>query len=452
MYAIGPRSKSHQQFCWPVQLTALQEALSDEEIEVICSGLGHKWRNRTFPPGTTVRSVIYRSLHPDKSIWAVLTDLAATDDRLLLAPTESAWCQARSRLPEGLWPELMERTTRRVLELVANKYQYMVRTVYLVDGSTVSMPDEPELVDAFGYANTKHGPSRFPVARTTFITHAGAEVVYDYRIGPYRTSEDAQFHDMWHRLPRCCICILDRRFCSFYNLAKLRQRRIDVVTQLHQRRDPDKLIAQGRQVGKDEWLVPLELSPQLRQRYNDASLPQRLWVRLIRVGFRHKGKRRVIWLVTTLLDTERYSRSSISRLYRRRWGIETRIGSLKTTLEMDVLRSKTTKGVLYEVAGRVLGHNLIWTVIHQAAVETDTPAARISFAGAIKTVLAFSAALRTAKGIKRIILYRRMLCNIACHRNPYRPGRTEPRLVKRDKRRYAFLKVPRKIAREMALS
>jgi hypothetical protein len=119
---------------------------------------------------------------------------------------------------------------------------------------------------------------------------------------------------------------------------------------------------------------------------------------------------------------------------------------------MDVLRSKTTKGVLYEVAGRILGHNLIWTVIHQAAVETNTPADRISFAGAIKTVLAFSAALRTAKGIDRVILYRRMLCNIACHRNRYRPGRTEPRLVKRDKRRYGFLKVPRTIARKTALS
>ena len=452
MYAIGPTSKSHQEFSRPVQLAALQEALSDQEIEAICTQLGHTWRNRTFPPGTTVRSVIYRSLHPDKSIWAALTDLAATDDRLLLEPSESAWCQARSRLPEELWRALMEHTTRRVLQLLGNQYHYMGRPVYLVDGSTVSMPDEPELVEAFGYADTKHGPSRFPVARITLITHAGAEVVCDYRVGPYRTSEDAQFHALWHGLPRGSICILDRGFCSFYNLAKLRQRRIDVVTRLHQRRDAQKLIAQGRKVGKDEWIVPLELAPQLRRQYDDPSLPQRLWVRLIRVAFHHQRVRHVIWLVSTLLDTEPYTRSSIGRLYRCRWGIETRIGSLKTTLEMDVLRSKTTKGVLYEVAGRILGHNLIWSVIHQAAVETDTLADRISFAGAIKTVLAFSAALRAAKGIHRVIVYRRMLYNVACHRNLYRPGRTEPRLVKRDKRRYGFLKVPRRMARTKALS
>ena len=186
------------------------------------------------------------------------------------------------------------------------------------------MPDTPELVEAFGYVDTKHGPSRFPVARITFMIRAGVQAVCDYRLGPYRSSEVAHFRAMWQHLRRGSICIADEYFGSFYNLAKLRQRAVGVVCELHHRRDADKLIAKGRKIGASEWIVPFELSSQRRKEYDDPSVPQRLRVRLIRVPL---GKKGTLWLVTTVLDRKRYSRLSIMRLYRDRWGIETRIGS-----------------------------------------------------------------------------------------------------------------------------
>ena len=163
--------------------------------------------------------------------------------------------------------------------------------------------------------------------------------------------------------------------------------------------------------------------------------------------FRRNSKRKQLWLVTTLLDAKRYSRRGLIELYRRRWGIETRIGSLKTTLEMNVLPSKTEKGVRYDVASTILTHNLVWTLIHQAACETDTDPERISFAGAIKTALAYSAALRNASQLRRELLYNEMLRSIAHRTNRYRPGRIEPRLIKRQRKRYGFLKTSREIAR-----
>lgn len=450
MYRIDPSPKSDKQFSRSVQMAALQELLTDEEIDIVCRQLGHKWRKRVFTPPVTVLSMVYRRLHPDKSIRATLADMAAGDDRIEQAPADTSWCEARSRLPEGLWARLIDDSTRRLEDLAGQEYLYFGRSVYLVDGSTVSMPDTLELASAFGYADTKHGPSRFPVARITFITHAGTEAVFDYRLGRYRTAEDSQFHAMWDRLPSGCICIFDRKFCSFYDLAKLQQGRIDVISPLHQRRDPHKLIAEGTKIGKNEWLIWLDLAPQLRKRYNDPSLPKRLRVRLIRVRFLRNGKRKEMWLVTTLLDSRLYSRRSIIKLYGSRWGIETRIGSLKTTLEMNVLPSKTDKGVRYDVAATILAHNLVWTLIHQAAQETETPADRISFAGAIQTILAYSTTLRGAPAEQRPVIYNQMLHNIARQTNPHRPGRIEPRLIKRQRKRYGFLKVSREEARQNA--
>jgi hypothetical protein len=396
--------------------------------------------------------MVYRGLHPDRSIRATLLDLAAGDERLKQPPAGASWCEARDRLPKALWPELIDAGVARLDRLVGQRYRFRGRPVYIADGSTLSMPDAPSLVRTFGYAGNRHGRSRFPIARITFVTRWGAEAVTAYRLGRYRQSEDVQFRALWDAIPGGSICLFDKHFTSFYNLAKLPQRGVDCLGPLYARRDPKRLISQGRRLGKNEWLVPLELSPQLRKKYNDPSLPERLWVRLLRVRFRRGRKKHTLWLVTTLTDVRLYPLKLLAELYRDRWGIETRIGSLKTTLQMNVLRSQTAAHVRSEVAAIVLGHNLVWTLIHQAARETGTPAARISFTGTVQTVLAFSEAIRYAAPAARAAIYRRMLYVIARNVNPDRPGRVEPRLVKRDPVGYCFLMIPRDKARQKCLS
>jgi hypothetical protein len=422
------------------------------EIEAICRSLGHRWRQRTLGPGITVRSMVYRGLHPDQSIRATLADLAAGDDGLGQPPADASWCEARDRLPKALLSELLDAGVARLERLVGPKHLAFGRPVYIADGSTVSMPDAPPLVRTFGRARNRHGRSRFPVARITFLTRWGVEAVAAYRLGPYQEAESVQFQALWDSIPSGAICLFDKHFTSFYHLAKLPQRGVDCLGPLYARRDPERLILRGRRLGKDEWLVPLELSPQLRKKYDDPSLPERLWVRLLRVRFRRGRKKHTLWLVTTLTDVRLYPLKLLAELYRDRWGVETRIDSLKTTLQMNVLRSQTPAHVRSEVAAIVLGHNLVWTLIHQAAQATGTPAARISFTGAVQTVLAFSGALRYAPPAARRVIYSRMLHAIARHVNPYRPGRIEPRLVKRDPVGYCFLMIPRDKARQKCLS
>lgn len=452
MYRIVTSPASPRRFRKSVQLAALERLLPDGEIEAICRELGHTWRNRKLPPGTTVRSMVYRGLHPDHSIAGMLADLGARLGPDGPPPTDAAWCQARSRLPQGVQMELIFRRAVECQRRFGRACRWHGRWVFRIDGSTVSMPDEPSLVEEFGYASTRHGFSRFPVARTTFIELAGLNVIWNYRLDDYRCSEENQLHDMWHTLPTGCICLCDRKFCSFYNLAKMRRRRIGVVTPLHQSRDPYKLIRQGRALGKDEWMVPLNLSPQLRRRYDDPTLPKVLWVRLIQVTYPRGRKTKTLWLVTTLMDARKYPCRELGALYRRRWQIEPRIGSLKTTLQMNVLRGKSRGAVRREVASIILGHNLVWMLMHESAQATDTPAEDISFAAAVKTVLAFSSAILHASRPVRRQLHNKMLLQIARQTNHHPFDRVEPRLIKRDPVRYAFLREPRWKARLKCLS
>lgn len=451
MYAIVNASDSHQHFHRSVQLAAIDDVLPDRDIHTLCQELGHAWRNRDLPPGCMVRSMVYRSLNPDRSIAAVLADLAALAGTEH-APTDSAWCQARDHLPEPVLVEANVRFSRRMRRRFGSQYTYRGRPVFPVDGTGVSMPDTPALAEEFGYTRSKQYASRFPVARVTVIGVAGVNAIWDSRINPWRCSEDEQFHDMWDSIPQGAICLFDRYFSSFYNLAKLRQRNIAVISRLHQRRDPSLLIRQGHPLGECEWRVPLDLSPQLRRRYDDPTLPQRLWVRLIRVDFRRGCKRHRHWLVTTLSDPHRYPRREIVELYRRRWEIETRLGEIKTTLQANVLRSKAPGGVRRELAAILLGHNVVWWLIHVAAEKSQTPSENISFARAAKTILAFSHELARAKGHRRSALFETMLKHIARQTNHHSRGRVEPRLVKRDPVRYEFLRMPRDKARLKCLT
>lgn len=452
MFPIVTRSESQQPFCHVNQLDALAEHLRDEEIHEICRDLGHSWRDRRLPPGVTVRSCIHRALNADHSIAAMLTDLGAADAPEAPVPTDAAWCQARSRLPLAVFRELIARRAHECQRRFGEPYQWNGRPVFIVDGSTVSMPDTPELVETFGYAPTQHGDSRFPVARITFIELAGLEVIWDYRLDAYRVSEDEQFQEMWPSLPNGCIVLGDKKFSSFYTLAKLRQRRIGVITLLHQRRNPHKLIRQGRALGPNEWIVHLDLAAQLRKKYGDPTLPSRLPVRLIRVRFRRGRQRHTLWVVTTLMNPLLYPRRQVVPGYRWRWDIEPRIGSLKTTLEMNVLRSQKPGSLRREVASIILGHNLVWLLIHEAAHSCDVPAEDISFACAVKTVTAFSKTLPLMAPSQRPALREKMLKMIAAHANHHPFNRVEPRKVKRDRRRYPYLKEPRHIAREKCLS
>jgi len=452
MVSIVTSPNSQQEFPRNVQLQAVDEHLDDDEIHDICRDLGHQWRDRTFTPAATVRSCVHRALNGDHSIAAMLADLAAGECPDEPIPTDSAWCQARSRLPLEVFIELIGRRARDCQQRFGKIFQWQGRPVFIVDGSTVSMPDEPELVNAFGYAKTKNGPSRFPVARITFIELMGLECIWDYRLDDYRTSEDAQFMDMWPSLPDGCIVLADKKFGSFYMLAKLRQRDIGMITLLHQRRNPHKLIRNGEQLGPGEWIVQLDLAAKSRREYDDPTLPELLAVRLIRVRLMHGRRRQTLWIVTTLMDTMMYPRRLMVAGYRRRWDVEPRIGSLKTTLEMCVLRSKKVETVRREVASIVLGHNLVWMLIHEAAGAHGVPSQDISFACAVKTAVSFSRTLPLVDTLQRPAMRAKMLWMIASQRNHHPFGRVEPRKVKRDQRRYPYLKEPRAVARERCLT
>lgn len=156
-------------------------------------------------------------------------------------------------------------------------------------------------------------------------------------------------------------------------------------------------------------------------------------VRLVRTRITVKGSRtQEITLVTTLLDAKRYPKDQILAAYLRRWRLEMCLKDLKSTLGLKEFKCLTPDMVEKELLVGLLLHNLLRCIMAEAAQTHTVALERISFKGSLDALRQFSAAAaQTLSAKKRRVLWQRLLQTLASDLVPDRPGRREPRAVKR---------------------
>ena len=120
------------------------------------------------------------------------------------------------------------------------------------------------------------------------------------------------------------------------------------------------------------------------------------------------------------------------------------LDDLKTTLGLESLRSRSPQMAQKELFMRLIAHNLVRCTMVQAATEHNVPLDQISFKGSLDALRHFSHAMAQAKSKnKRHQLWQELLRTLAKDLVPERPGRREPRALKRKKNRYPRLIGPR---------
>jgi hypothetical protein len=177
------------------------------------------------------------------------------------------------------------------------------------------------------------------------------------------------------------------------------------------------------------------------------SYPKTLTMRQVTVDARDKNNRaKQFKVVTTILD-QSIDGKQIGDLYERRWDGEVDIRTIKSTMQMEILRCKTPDMVHKEIWTHLLAYNLLRTVMAVAAEENDTEPRKLSFKGAKQALTAFAPKIEAARPDRRARLIDAMLRTIAYHRVGDRPGRWEPRARKRRPKPGARLTQPRHIAK-----
>ena len=186
--------------------------------------------------------------------------------------------------------------------------------------------------------------------------------------------------------------------------------------------DSDQVVVWSQPKGKPSWMEA--------QAY--ATLPGEVTVRELRYRVEVPGYRvRAITLVATLLDAARYAASAPADLYYRRWQVEVNFKHMKTSMKMDVLRCETVEGVLKEVAVFALAYNLVRSAMVESARSRGVAADRVSLVDAVRWLIGVEEA-----DVSVLVV------------NPTRPGRVEPRVVKRRPKQYMRMTEPRPVLRK----
>lgn len=438
----------------------LKTFLSTEAILAAAAAEHYHWRERIWTPTQTLWAFLVQVLNPNCSCRAavaqVLLEQAAIGESSEISADPTAYCQARRRLPLGLFKTAFQKIGQRLRAKISTDYLWHGRRVWLVDGSSCSMPDTPELQEAFGQPDGQRKGCGFPVARIVGLFCWASGTIADVVIGAYRSSELTLWRQLWGHLQSGDIVLADRFYCTYADVAQLLARGCDGVFRLQGARARTMDFRQGKRLGKNDRLVTWhrpKLCPRTLCQQAFASLPETLTVRVLRFHTQTPGFRsQTIMVATTLLDPKLYSSEAIAQLYADRWTVELRLRDLKTTLGMDVLRGKSPDVVCKEIYMHLVAYNLIRALMWQAAEEHHRPLHRLSFAGTMQrfefAVPYFYLFCGTAKAVK---LYQMLLKWIAWDILPSRPNRIEPRAVKRRPKEYALLNRPRQEMREALL-
>jgi len=369
-----------------------------------------------------------------------------------------AYCRARAKLPVPVIQRLVEELAQDCEDQLPTSWLWKGRHVQLVDGTTVSMPDTPSNQAEYPQARTQKRGLGFPVARLVVLFSLASAMVQGMAIGPYagkESGETALLRALFDRLRPGNILLADRYYCSYFMMALLQEKGIDVVLRQHQLRATD--FRRGRRLGPGDhvviWLRPQRpdwMDPETYERTPKTLIVREVEVQVHQPGFRVES----LVVVSTLLDAESYTQDDIAELYHQRWLVELDIRAVKITLSIDVLRGRSPQMVRREIWMALLAYNLIRRSLLQAALASDAQRSprQLSFTAAMQKIAASWQTLTTCPHTVLVVLIEVHLQHLATHAVGDRPDRVEPRAVKRRPKPHKLLTQPRQQARAELLA
>lgn len=402
-------------------------------------------RDRCFPPMETLSLFLAQSMNADSSCQNIVNEFAVQRISNGLKPYSTntgSYCKARQRLPLAMLSSTTCLTGRFLGEIIPEQWRWQGRPVWLVDGTTVTLPDTPENQDLYPQQNGQEPGLGFPICRIVAIMCLASGGILNAAMGPFKgkgASEQTLLRSMLDTFQTGDVVLGDALFSDYFLLAELIKRGVDgVFEQLGARKNTTD-FRKGKKLGSKDHLIiyrkPKKKPEWMTEAYY-SSAPETLTIRELSVG------RKV--LVTTLLSPADASSKSLKSLYKSRWHVELDLRNIKTTLGMETLSCKTPEMAEKEMWTYLLAYNLIRIIMAEAASWADLLPRQISFK---HTLQLWRACLRESFSLNDSEKVQHLLCVIAKNVVGNRPGRIEPRAVKRRPKPFSLLTKPRAQAR-----
>lgn len=425
---------------------SLQKILYSNKCQIVIQE-SREYRDCFFTPTKTLHTFIKQVLNPDKSCRNAIAGLIPeqhTNDKKFSSKSTGNYTKARQKLPEKMVKALVKETSSKVELSMPPKWHWKGYHIKVADGTTLSMPDTKENQSSYPQHKKQAQGCGFPLARMVAIMSLASGAVLDYSIGAYKGKGTGEQSLLREILSSCIgendILLGDKYYPSYFLLHSLKSLGAEGVFQAQGQRSYD--FRKGQKLGVREHIIEWRrpAKPAWMDLETYQCIPEIMRVREFKVNG--------TVYVTTLLKHKKHNKKELLELYKMRWQVELNLKSIKAILGMDILSCKTPAMIKREIAVHMLAYNIIRIIMAEAAVRHDVNPLHLSFKGALQLLNNFMPNFFILpKDICRKLFLELLKC-ITENQVGNRPGRVEPRVVKRRQKPYQRMQQPREILRK----
>jgi hypothetical protein len=280
--------------------------------------------------------------------------------------SNSAFTQARAKLKHTAFVELSD----RVIDEFYNEAPWMSwhgRRVLSVDGSTVCLPDHPDLREVYGTHQLGSGERKKVMARISHLYDPLNKMVLHATIGKYKKSEKSMCEEHLDSIQSGDVVLFDRYYASVWLFLVLEKMGVDFVMRLNEKHwnAAKDLIKDDA----DDRMVEFQVSPEhlhFLKKYGVTNT--KIKCRLVRVKLQ-SGANMV--LCTSMKEKEAYSWNDIAQVYGKRWGIEESYKFLKCRLDIANFSGKTPHAILQDFHVKIFLSNLCTLVTLEQELKLE---------------------------------------------------------------------------------
>jgi hypothetical protein len=314
-------------------------------------------------------------------VQGVLGDLVPPEKRVVqqrVSSNTGALSRARKRLPLAAVEAVCDEIFTQLMQSAGTGRDLLSR-LFLVDGSSIRLPHTDALLKTYPAGSNGHGEAHWPVIRVLGAHHLRSGLAvrpcWGPMYGPEAVSEQGLIEEILERLPLWAILMADRNFAVFSVVWAAQCRHYGVllrITEERARRIAGGFLPPAGRECRIQW------QPSRDDRRAHAEIPADAVVpgRLIAAHVEGEDGKPVKLYLFAILEEPR---EVLVELYRRRWDIELDIRSLKQTLRMHSLSSKTPEMVEKELLLAIAGYNLVRSVQMAAARQVNLEPRQLSF-------------------------------------------------------------------------
>lgn len=399
-------------------------------------------RERHFPPTETLSMFLAQAMSADSSCQNVVNEATLVRKMCGMSSFSSntgSYCKARIRRPGSMVEQLVRQTGEKVSTDAPDHWRWQGRPIKLVDGTTVELPDTEENQAIFPQNKNNSG---CPLARIVSLVCLASGAILNAALGPVSgkgNSEQGLLRNMLDTFNAGDMVIGDAFYSTYFLLAELKERQIDAIFEQYGARKRVTDFRKGIKLGSRDHLITYKKpnKPNWMSEEKYASVPDALTIRELKVD--HKI------LVTTLLSPKGAPKRDIGSCYQQRWHIELDFRNIKTTLGMTKLSCKTPEMIEKEMWVYLLAHNLIRIIMAEAASLSSILPRQLSFKHSLQLFRLWwrQPSDEDVDGDLKILILLVIEQTVG-----NRPGRVEPRAVKRWIKTFPVLSKPRAEMRE----